>query len=66
MATPRQTLSQRPAESAAGVAALVAAVAVLFGVDLSPEQTAALLVVLGALPGVVTRVVTFVRQLRSS
>ncbi len=53
----------RPAEKIpAGAGAIVAAVVVLLGLDLSPEQTAALAVLLGSLPGIVTWIVVRLRK----
>jgi hypothetical protein len=48
-----QTVKRRPAETT-GIGAAVVALLALFGLDLSEDQAAALLVLVGLLPAVVT------------
>jgi hypothetical protein len=49
----RQTVKRRPAETT-GIGAAIVALLALFGLNLSEDQAAALLVLVGLLPAVVT------------
>lgn len=58
--------ADRPTETASvGLGGILAALALLIGWNLSTEQTAAILFLLGAAPGVITAVVVWWRRMRA-
>lgn len=66
MSKPRELARRRPAETGtAGLAVVVAAILQLTGHTLTSDQTAAIIVVLGAVPAAITRAVNWYRSLRS-
>lgn len=59
-------ISNRPTETASfSLGGILAAIALLAGVELSSGQTAAILFLFGAAPGVITTIVVWVRGLRT-
>lgn len=57
-------ITKRPAEAGAvGIAVLVGAAITLSGIDLTSQQATALIVLIGAVPGVITSTVEFFRAI---
>lgn len=60
---PQNKVEERPAEStAAAVGTVLAVIALLTGVEFSPEESAVIVAALGVIPAVVTRIVNSIRD----